>query len=111
MKNLIAITSLALLSAVAQAESNIQISEAVDAGQGAVSDVVQTQTDAEMVHAESGVQDLNLWKILDVDKDGAISKEEAASSKEVFESWESLDANKDEKLDPAEFAQLFSQPK
>lgn len=47
---------------------------------------------------------------LDKDKDGAISKREARKNKELSKQWSSLDANKDGKLDSAEFAQFEAKP-
>ncbi len=43
---------------------------------------------------------------LDKDKDGMISKKEAASNKSLTAQWSTLDVNKDSKLDEAEFAQF-----
>ena len=51
----------------------------------------------------------NLWKFLDTNIDGSISRAEAASDKEILENWDSLDTNKDDKLDVAEFSELFYQ--
>lgn len=51
----------------------------------------------------------NLWKLLDTDADGSISKAEASASRGVSDNWDKLDVNKDEKLDVAEFSKLFSQ--
>ena len=47
---------------------------------------------------------------LDADKDGMVSKKEAAKDKSVTAKWDTLDANKDGKLDPGEFA-AFEAPK
>lgn len=43
---------------------------------------------------------------LDRDRDGNISKKEAASNKDLTKQWDQLDANKDGKLDQGEFAQF-----
>lgn len=43
---------------------------------------------------------------VDKDKDGSISKKEAASNKDLTKKWAALDANKDGKLDNGEFAQF-----
>lgn len=43
---------------------------------------------------------------VDKDKDGSISKKEAASNKDLTKKWATLDANKDGKLDNGEFAQF-----
>jgi hypothetical protein len=51
----------------------------------------------------------NLWKLLDTDTDGSISKAEASASRGVSDNWDKLDVNKDDKLDVAEFSKLFSQ--
>lgn len=41
---------------------------------------------------------------LDADKDGMVSKKEAGKNKDLTAKWETLDTNKDGKLDQAEFA-------
>ena len=43
---------------------------------------------------------------LDKDHDGNISKKEAASNKDLTKQWDTLDTNKDGKLDQGEFAQF-----
>jgi hypothetical protein len=43
---------------------------------------------------------------LDKDRDGSISKKEAASNKDLTKKWDTLDTNKDGKLDQGEFAQF-----
>ncbi len=45
-----------------------------------------------------------LWKILDTNQDGAISKEEASASQEVSSQWNLLDLNQDGVLSEKEFA-------
>ncbi len=57
---------------------------------------------------ESGTSS-NLWNLLDTNADGSISKAEASASRGVFDNWDNLDANKDDKLDVAEFSKLFRQ--
>lgn len=47
---------------------------------------------------------------LDADKDGMISKKEAAKDKGLTAKWATLDSNKDGKLDPGEFA-AYEAPK
>ena len=46
------------------------------------------------------------FEVADKDRDGAISKKEAASNKDLTKKWDTLDANKDGKLDSGEFAQF-----
>ena len=41
---------------------------------------------------------------LDADKDGMVSKKEASKNKELTSKWDTLDTNKDGKLDQGEFA-------
>lgn len=41
---------------------------------------------------------------LDTDKDGVVSKKEAAKNKALAAKWDTLDTNKDGKLDQGEFA-------
>lgn len=43
---------------------------------------------------------------LDKDRDGSVTKKEAASNKDLTKKWDTLDANKDGKLDQGEFAQF-----
>ncbi|MCF6346368.1 MAG: hypothetical protein L3J00_07865 [Thiomicrorhabdus sp.] len=45
-----------------------------------------------------------LWKILDTNKDGEISKEEASASQDVSSQWNLLDLNQDGVLSEKEFA-------
>ena len=47
---------------------------------------------------------------LDSDKDGMVSKKEASKDKGLTAKWNTLDTNKDGKLDPGEFA-AFEAPK
>ena len=42
----------------------------------------------------------------DKNRDGNITKKEAASNKDLTKQWDTLDANKDGKLDQGEFAQF-----
>lgn len=100
MKTLLTITTALLLSTAVQAEDESIIQKSVDAAKSVISTEVETN---EIVNAD-------LLKSLDVDEDGAISKEEAVDSKEITSAWDSLDTNKDEKLDQEEFA-LFSSVK
>jgi len=41
---------------------------------------------------------------LDADKDGMVSKKEASKNKDLTSKWDTLDTNKDGKLDQGEFA-------
>ncbi len=41
---------------------------------------------------------------LDADKDGMVSKKEASKNKDLTAKWDTLDTNKDGKLDQGEFA-------
>lgn len=43
---------------------------------------------------------------VDKDADGTVSKKEAASNRDLTKKWDTLDANKDGKLDQGEFAQF-----
>ena len=120
MKKVFAILSVAILSTTVNAESNVEAADAIKVGQevvessqGAISDAVQSEKSAVsgIIESENSTDLTSLWKILDTDQDGTISKEEASASKEITDAWDSLDANKDDKLDSAEFAQLNSQEK
>lgn len=61
------------------------------------------------VQSQSGEEANNLWKFLDTNIDGSISRAEATSDKEILEKWDSLDINKDDELDVVEFSQIFYQ--
>ncbi len=106
MKKILTIATAVLLSTAVQAEEQLVAPEVVDAAQGAISNPVDA-TVSEITQLNDPASQADLWKSLDSNEDGTISKEEAADSKEIAENWESLDANKDEKLDSEEFAQLF----
>ena len=110
MKKLLIIASIALLSATAQAENTAEASKAIEAGQETISNAIQTEsrTASDLIIAKNGESNSNLWKMLDINKDGSLSKTEAASSKEVITNWDKLDSNKDEKLDTEEFAYFFT---
>ena len=45
---------------------------------------------------------------LDADKDGMVSKKEASKNKDLSGKWDTLDTNKDGKLDQGEFAAFES---
>ncbi len=104
MKKLLTVLTIALLSTAANAET-----AAIEFG--AILDPIDNQasTLAEVVASKEQVLDSNLWEVLDTDKDGFISKAEAILSKQIAENWDSLDVNKDDKLDSAEFSQVYSQ--
>ncbi len=104
MKNVLTVLSIALLSTAVNAETaTVEF--------GAVLNPIESKisTLPEVVASKEQINDSNLWATLDVDKDGFISKAEATSSKQVSDKWDALDSNKDEKLDTAEFSQVFSQ--
>jgi|GEM_PF-1871733 len=104
MKNLLTILSIALLSTAVQAET-----ETVEFGAVLAPIKAEATEKAELVMANYELSDSNLWEILDIDKNGFISKDEASASKQLSDRWENLDNNKDEKLDTVEFSQIFSQ--
>jgi hypothetical protein len=47
---------------------------------------------------------------LDSDKDGMVSKKEASKNKDLTSKWDTLDTNKDGKLDQGEFAAFETAP-
>lgn len=53
----------------------------------------------------------NTYTILDVNKDGLVSKDEANVSKTVSQQWDKLDQNKDGYLDSDEFIKLSEMQK
>ena len=52
----------------------------------------------------------NDFTTLDKDSDGSLTKTEAEKNKELAAQWDTLDANKDGKLDQAEFAKFETAP-
>lgn len=104
MKNVITILSIALLSTAVNAESNIieqgPISNTEQPGSAVISELILVKNEDK--------EDLELWKILDTNKDKSISKKEAAASIAVVDNWHKLDTNHDANIDTEEFAQLFS---
>jgi Ca2+-binding EF-hand superfamily protein len=92
MKNLLAILSITLVSYTVTAESA----------------VVEFGSSLAPIKSESKQNDSNLWNMLDTDKDGYITKSEAVYSTYLSDRWATLDTNKDEKLDTAEFSQFYS---
>ena len=123
MKKLIIVSAI-LLSTAVQAESEIVTPNAIEASQEVISNSVPTEAGAisegavsegvvseELVQTNNEANSADLLKTLDTNEDGAISKEEAAASKEVTDNWENLDINKDEQLDSEEFAQMLPSEK
>lgn len=47
---------------------------------------------------------------LDADKDGMVSKKEASKNKDLAAKWDTLDTNKDGKLDQGEFSAFEAAP-
>ncbi len=92
MKTLLAIFSIALVSLNVAAEDAAEFGSTMDP-----------------IQSESGQNDSNLWKMLDTNKDGYLSKSEAVYSTHISDRWESLDTNNDNQLDTAEFSQFYSQ--
>ena len=59
-----------------------------------------------MTGATSMSGDTGAFGKLDKNRDGSITKKEAASNRDLTKQWDTLDANKDGKLDQGEFAQF-----
>ena len=106
MKNILILLSITLLSTVINAED--ALTPAIEAGKE--TNIVKTDSNAltKVETAQNNANNSSLWEILDTNKDNAISKTEAAASKDVSDNWETLDSNKDEQLDTEEFAKIFS---
>lgn len=58
----------------------------------------------------SGISAGDAFTRLDDDHDGMVSKKEAKNDKDLVDRWNALDANRDDKLDQAEFAQFETSP-
>jgi EF hand domain-containing protein len=54
--------------------------------------------------APSAAPSGDVFTKLDADKDGMVSKKEASKNKDLTSKWDTLDTNKDGKLDQGEFA-------
>jgi len=115
MKNLLIVLPIALLSTAVLADMNAQLEPAIQTAPAVIefgADLAPVKTEGtdlpELVVSKIDQDNANLWEILDLDKDGFISKAEAASSKQLEDKWDSLDNNKDEKLDTVEFSQIFT---
>ncbi|PCI69079.1 MAG: hypothetical protein COB26_06580 [Piscirickettsiaceae bacterium] len=62
-----------------------------------------------MADAATGSSDVEaLWKTLDVDGDGFLSKQEGEASLTVGDSWNAIDTDQDDKISKAEFVKSFS---
>ena len=92
MKILIAIFSIALVSSSVIAEDAAEFGSTLDP-----------------IQSDSGQNDSNLWKMLDTNKDGYLSKSEAVYSTHISDRWDTLDTNHDDRLDTTEFSQFYSQ--
>jgi len=104
MKNLLAILSITLASATVVADTTtVEF--------GAILEPLQAENTEIPTLALSKYEqeDAKLWDILDLDKNGFISKSEATASQQLSDQWDKLDSNKDERLNMAEFSLLFSQ--
>lgn len=101
MKNVLTIAVITLFSSVVTAEN----SPAVHSKLSKAVNNITINSDIVLTNNESN--SLELWEYLDNNKDGSISKMEAAISGEVFDNWDSLDTNNDKKIDTEEFVHLF----
>ncbi len=99
MKKLVAFCFMVLVSSIAQAENKAPV---------IVSDVDNSAVKAEQIIAKAEQSGPSVWIQLDTNKDGAISKVEAANNKQISENWASLDLNKDGTLDTEELVQTYS---
>lgn len=96
------ILSIVLFSSVVLAEKS-----PVDLVNSTKNVTTSTSVIPKMVLTNYEANSLALWKYLDNNKDGSISKMEAAISGEVFDNWDNLDTNNDKKIDTEEFVHLF----
>jgi hypothetical protein len=70
---------------------------------------VVEKTEKNSLVLESEANKLELWKILDTNKDDLLSITEASKSQVIYDQWSELDINKDNKLDFIEFSQKTEQ--
>ncbi len=68
--------------------------------------IVASIEDSESAFHNNEANNLELWKSLDTNNDDLISKAEIASAKDIIESWDMLDSNKDGKIDFFEFSRV-----
>ncbi len=109
MKYLMLIISLSMISLVSHAANELSSMNTLAANLP-VEERVAPQKDTSKEQAFL----LDLWKTLDADLDGAISKKEVAAAKEsesvteVIDNWAKLDTNQDEKINTEEFSNYFT---
>jgi hypothetical protein len=110
MKKTLLFVSIVILSITTQAGDSLIPNQAIEKGSANIANSAQTMLNTNhSILPENGAGNSNLWEMLDTDYDGFLSKTEAASSKDVFDNWDNLDINKDEKLDSKEFTKVFYQ--
>lgn len=110
MKKTLFFISIVVLSISTQAEDSLVSKHSIEKGFNHISNSAQTMLSPEQESPQRKVGNTsNLWKMLDIDSNGYLSKTEAAASKDVFNNWDHLDKNIDERLDSEEFAKVFYQ--
>ena len=110
MKNKLFFASFVVLSITAQAEDSLMPKKTIEKELERISGSALTMpSPKQVIPSASEENNSNLWKMLDTDSDGSLSRIEATASKDVFNNWNKLDKNKDNKLDENEFVQVFYQ--
>lgn len=110
MKKILPVLLITVVSSAVIAENNT-MPQSVDISQKeqVVELAVINEQKADLDLVENVDNNLELWNMLDINKDDSISKVEAASNQTLFERWDELDINKDEKLDFIEFSRVSEQ--
>lgn len=107
MKKLLLI-ALTLLATSVHAESELIDNNAVETASEGSALIVDGQADStEVLILSENDDNTSFWQMLDSDKDGFLSRAEAASSQVVSDNWDSLDANNDEQIDSEEFVKIY----
>ena len=111
MKKTVSILSIVFFTAMTHAEINTHPSTRLKLEQKLISNLAQIQTpyNSETLILKKPGAHSNLWKLLDTNEDGVLSKIEGELSKEVLAKWDEIDINKDKELNTDEFFQVFSQ--
>ncbi|MFK5948671.1 MAG: hypothetical protein QM500_07880 [Methylococcales bacterium] len=108
MKHVFLLLFITTISTVTHAKSSLAYFQKMDFEQQGVLKKIGVASAEDSVSSirNNEANNLELWKLLDTNKDDLISKTEIAMAKDVFESWDVLDSNKDGWIDFFEFSRV-----